>query len=234
MKLLLTPEEKKTLRYISAYLKSYGTDEDSLVIEDIEAGHSDLSIINVTEWTEFNKSRVSIPERLYPILEKILKSNQKDFNEVDEDTDANINYGRLELNIDTIKKEISLNYEYYYYGTEDGTSTTYTNEDDDSINDILHEIEEIGDVLPIMELRYNGGGDSGYIESTFENGDSVPASVEDYCYRVLENMYGGWEINEGSQGTFYFDFRTKEITLEHQYNTEESDYVTLYKESFAV
>jgi hypothetical protein len=45
-------------------------------------------------------------------------------------------------------------------------------------------------------------------------------------------MHGGWEINEGSQGTFYFDLEKREVTLEHQYNTEENSNFTLFEESF--
>ena len=30
------------------------------------------------------------------------------------------------------------------------------------------------------------------------------AEVEDYCYTVLED-FGGWEINEGSNGNFHFN-----------------------------
>jgi hypothetical protein len=91
----------------------------------------------------------------------------------------------------------------------------------------------VSEGLDIMELRYNGGGDSGYIEGTFENGEEVPAEVEDFCYRILEDNYGGWEINEGSQGSFFFDLNEKTINLEHEYNTEESKTYTLYEESFS-
>jgi hypothetical protein len=46
-------------------------------------------------------------------------------------------------------------------------------------------------------------------------------------------MHGGWEITEGSQGSFYFDLEKKIITLEHQYNYEETETHTLYEESFS-
>jgi hypothetical protein len=92
----------------------------------------------------------------------------------------------------------------------------------------MDEIRESGarpDSNGILQLDYSGGGDSGYIESSFVNGGRVPANIEDWCYEVLENNYGGWEINEGSQGYFVFDTRKNIIWLELTYNelTEETE-----------
>ena len=85
-----------------------------------------------------------------------------------------------------------------------------------------------------MTLEYNGSGDSAYIESSFdENGDAVPAGIEDWCYRALENNFGGWEINEGSDGEFILDFNNSMLTLNHTMNTEETATDALYEESFA-
>ena len=98
------------------------------------------------------------------------------------------------------------------------------------------EYERLIDVFKAHNIGYffyNGGGDSGYIESSFdENGDAVPAGIEDWCYQQLESHFGGWEINEGSDGAFIFDFNTSTVTLDHTYNTEEQQIDTLYEESF--
>jgi hypothetical protein len=236
MKTILTPQDKKTLRFVSRYLNSLGMKDGSLESEGFDAYDSTvLTDIKVEEWTHFsNNYSTEVPEQLYPILRKILDFSQNKYNNLDVDTgDNEINYARFDVDIDTENKEISLSYWYTYYDTGDTVGTTYSEEDDDSVTSILDEVKEFSDDLDIMELRYNGSGDSGYIESSFENGELVPASVEDYCYTVLEHMHGGWEINEGSQGTFYFDLKQREITLEHQTNYEETRAYTLYEESFA-
>jgi hypothetical protein len=83
----------------------------------------------------------------------------------------------------------------------------------------------------LLQLDYNGSGDSGYIESSFVDGGRVPANIENWCYEVLENNYGGWEINEGSQGYFLFDTKNNTIELELTYNelTEENqDILSVY------
>jgi len=70
------------------------------------------------------------------------------------------------------------------------------------------------------------------LEDSFNNGDSVPAVVSDFCYNMLENRFGGWEINEGSQGNFEIDLDRKEITLNHTYNIDETGRDTLLEEKF--
>lgn len=196
---------------------------------------TDLTDIDVNEWTHFaNNYSVEVPEQLHPILKKLLENTQKRYNNIDVDTNGNdINYARFDVNIDTEKQEILVNYWYTYYATSDSQSNTFDESDDDVVGEILQTVKDVSEGLNLMELRYNGSGDSGYIEGTFENGEPVPAGIEDYCYRILEDNYGGWEINEGSQGAFYFNLNEKTITLEHQYNTEETQNYTLHEESFA-
>ena len=63
-------------------------------------------------------------------------------------------------------------------------------------------------------VEYNGSGDSGWVELP----PDYPSELEDISYYLLER-YGGWEINEGSQGNIEF---TKDyITINHEWNTEE-------------
>ena len=83
-----------------------------------------------------------------------------------------------------------------------------------------------------LVLKYNGGGDSGYLESDFDNGEPVPTEVEEWCYQQLEDNFGGWEINEGSQGEFQFYFDEKNVILSHTFNIEESITNTLWEEEF--
>jgi hypothetical protein len=57
--------------------------------------------------------------------------------------------------------------------------------------------------------------------------------MEDWCYEQLERYYGGWEINEGSDGEFIFNFHDMTIELNHTYNVEQDAHDTIYEESFA-
>ena len=53
--------------------------------------------------------------------------------------------------------------------------------------------------------------------------------VEQVCYDKLQASHGGWELNEGSYGTFYFDVSTRKVRLEYNERIEE---VRTSEESF--
>jgi len=237
---ILTPEEKKILRFVGRYLNSLGVKDGFLESQGFDAYDSlDLTDIDVGEWTHFtNNYTIEVPEQLYSILEKVLQHSQKRYDNIDVDTDGNdINYARFEVNIDTEEEKISVKYWYTYYALGDGSSVSYSEEDDDNrhddlVGDILQTVRDVSEGLDIMELRYNGSGDSGYIEGTFENGEEVPADVEDFCYDKLSRNFGGWENNEGGEGYFIFNFNDDTATLYHTENIEQNDSNTLFEVEF--
>ena len=58
---------------------------------------------------------------------------------------------------------------------------------------------------------------------------NVRGIIEEICYDKLGASHGGWEINEGSYGTFYFDVSTRKVRLEYNERIEE---VRTSEESF--
>jgi hypothetical protein len=58
---------------------------------------------------------------------------------------------------------------------------------------------------------------------------NVREIIEEICYDKLGASHGGWEINEGSYGTFYFDVSTRKVRLEYNERIEE---VRTSEESF--
>jgi hypothetical protein len=235
---VLTPEDKKYLRGVSNYLRSYGMIDGSIEI-DIDSGYdfdsSDIDWKNMTHFS--NNYRAEVPEGLISILEKIMKYiDDESLFKMPEDDD--ISYERVDFDIDTERQEISVNHWWSFYDTGDSNSVEWEGEQG---KEIFEEWQEDGvfDELEIpnngiLTVKYNGGGDSGFIENTFEEiGDQVPATIEDWCYNELEDHFGGWEINEGSDGEFVFDFNNMTITLNHSYNIEETTSDTIYKEDFS-
>lgn len=230
---VLTPEDKSYLRSYSRYLRSMGMTDGNIEVDGESIGG--LDEIDFDEITGLsNNYRVETTPELMQILKKIsLFIDEKGlFEQPDID---NLNYERFEFDIDAEKQQILVSYYYTYYDIDEGSSTQWEGDDED-IEEVFKTILDEG-IEPsngILELRYNGSGDSGYIDNSFEpTNDQVPASVEDWCYNQLENQHGGWEINEGSQGVFIFDFKDQTITLNHQYNVEETINNTLFEESFA-
>ena len=53
--------------------------------------------------------------------------------------------------------------------------------------------------------------------------------IEEICYDKLGASHGGWELNEGSYGTFFFDVAGRKVTLEYNERIEE---VRTSEESF--
>jgi hypothetical protein len=234
---ILTPEEKKYIGKVSRYLRSMGMTYGEIQFE-MEPDDEEISYRENYFPTHFeNNYNAEIPDGLVPILKKIISYVDDEGLHSELPDDGEIDYQRFEITIDSVKKEISLTHSYSYQTEGDTQGVEY--------DDMIEEWEEKGvfDDIEIPEdnylvLKYNGGGDSGYIESHFDSGarnpygESVPTEVEEWCYQQLEENFGGWEINEGSQGEFQFDFNEKTVILSHTYNIEESKSNTLWEEEF--
>jgi hypothetical protein len=235
---LLTPEDKQYLRRVCRYLGSLGMIDGSIEM-DIDSGWDyDFSDIDWEDQTHFaNNYSAEVPDGLIPIYKKIADHIQEN-NLYKSPQYDDINYERVDFDIDCQKGEISVNHWYTYYERGNSNSVTWDAEDDKEIfeewekDGVLEDLEIPND--GILTLKYNGSGDSGYIENTFEElGDQIPAAIEDWCYNQLESNFGGWEINEGSDGEFIFNFHDMTIELNHTYNVEENTTDTIYEESFA-
>ena len=228
---ILTPEEKKYLGKVSRYLASMGMKHGDINFE-MEPDDEEISYSEYGFPTHFdNNYYAEIPDGLIPILKKIIDYVDDDGLYSNLPDGSDIDYQRFEITISGVKKEIALTHIYSYYSEGDSTGIEY--------DDMIEEWEEKGvfDDTSIPEdgrliLRYNGGGDSGYIESDFENGEPSPGAVEEWCYQQLEENFGGWEINEGSQGEFQFDFNEKTVILSHTYNTMLDSSNTIWEEEF--
>ena len=229
---ILTPEEKKYLGKVSRYLASMGMRHGDINFE-MEPDDEEISYEEEYFPTRFdNNYYAEIPDGLVPILKKIINNfgDADLFSNLPNDVDQ-IDYQRFEITISGVKKEISLTHIYSYYSEGDSSGLEY--------DDMIEEWEEKGVFEDIqipedgyMTLKYNGGGDSGYIESEFDNGQPVPTEIEEWGYQQLSDNFGGWEINEGSQGEFQFDFGEKTVVLAHTYNTLVDESNTIWEEEF--
>ena len=232
---ILTPEEKKYLNYVCNYLRSHGL-HDGYV--DFELEYDDYEL---PEWdgiekryiTHFSNSyNVDIPEGLLPIIGKIWKYCES-LNNFENDIEG-VSYQQILFYIDAVSRVVSLRQIISYYDQGDGQSVEYDSEEDIERFDRWMENEMSELEVPSdgeLVVKYNGSGDSGYIESQFEpTNDAVPAEIENWMYSELERHFGGWEINEGSDGEFRFNFNNSVITLYHTENLEVHTGNTLFEE----
>ena len=80
----------------------------------------------------------------------------------------------------------------------------------------------------------NGYGDSGGLEGIKVDGeeygsDSIPSSLEEVLYPMLQN-FGGWEIDSGSEGFFDIDLENDKVVLHFYWNEQVDRPETLHRE----
>lgn len=234
----LDKTDKKKLRVTSKYIKSLGYRNGMIDFHFYENYFPDLSNeIPFQGGTFSNHHDLEIPEFLNPVIDKILKYCDDNSDSLKNRIEMyDLNYTFLEILIDATTETLTVGFYWGYYeeGGTDGTSWSYdVEEEKESIEPLFNALVEndIDTSTPLI-LRYNGSGDSGYIENNFEDGQSVPSIIEDWCYRELESLHGGWEINEGSSGFFEFDVNNKLVELSHTYMTEVEKSDTIIEENF--
>ena len=228
MESILTPEEKKYLRFFVKFLQSYGEKTGTFRLEDFSEDfldwEKDMDMSNYLQLEE--NYYLDVPEQIGPILANVIKYCEKRIPEVKED----ISSTTLEVIVD-VEGSITAEYCWRYYSRDDQYESFDGNDGD--LSQIIDELNEITSGL--VYVKFDGNGDSGQIESAEDESGSiinVSANVEDWCYNQLESSYGGWEINEGSSGQFIFNLAENTCELEFGWNNENTECDTLYEEKF--
>jgi len=208
---------KNKLRILFKYLKGMGIDKTTFRVE-LDNGR--------IEWFELNIED-NVSSTIENIVEEIIEVYGDKLYELGPGTlDSSDDYFSVDGEIlPNEGKFIFTEINYRGYGTED--SGTYYDKDDyeedDSMYDTFIEVGKFLDEIKATSatVGYSGGGDNGAVDNNYEseNGSGmVPNDIENICYDLLSE-YGGWEINEGSQGNIVF---TKdEIEVNHEWNTQE-------------
>lgn len=62
-----------------------------------------------------------------------------------------------------------------------------------------------------IEIEFDGYGDSGTVTLSGEHDPEVALAAENYACALLEQMFPGWEINEGSLGTITVDLEKSRV-----------------------
>ena len=228
----ISEEDKVVLRKVAKYLRSYNMRSGVIQIEGDFYNNPTRAFEYLTNFS--NNWSVEIPDFFKPYLQEIATKVLRNIDDLDIE---NINYDHIEFEIDTADSTLEINRYWGYEEPGDSTGLTWGDDTDDTemVERLIGEIRASDASINsdgIVRLDYSGGGDSGFLESSFDGGGSVPAEIEDWCYRVLEDNYGGWEINEGSQGYFIFDVNNRTIELEHTLNEQHEESDTIFSINF--
>ena len=219
----LTEEQRKTLKLFAYYCGSYGAKEATLTCYLTEDGAIDWIDSN---WYSDTMTIIEGYDKINLLIEDILENSDLldyyDFN----------GPGSLQIELDVLEKKLS----FTGYHTEwETTNHTLTWE---NFHDAQPEFDSLFESLSGQMngvLYFEGSGDSGWIEDEIitDNGKmDCPEFFKDWCYEMLGNNFGGWEINEGSQGEFNILPNEKMVELNFNQNFEDnvSDGIVGYAE----
>ena len=209
---------KKIIKLLSKIMKSYNRER---LYQTITIYNGDDVNYYFSPNTESGSIELppSITNYLDNLYEKI--SNM----EIESDED-DVNYSTIEVIFDFDDNVFRILLTDYVYVTQSFSTESQLDENDEKEKEIIETLNQwLSEGHKFVKVDYSGGGDSGYIESNgYGEGEindiKIPAGVEDYIYSMLESNYGGWEINEGSQGTFIINTEEKTVTLNHDMNDE--------------
>jgi len=227
---MLTPEEKKYFELLWKLGKSYGRRviqfEIDLDYDDGELTNEKFKEDDIGGW---GVGSIEIPE----IASKFLADfyNAKILPKVDNtiqklgvyDPSGMRLYFVINLELKMIKSWVEI--DFY-----DSGETQY-NKIDLSDKQMSQLFSMLGDSYQdYINIDFEGSGDSGYIDNdiTLNDGSRVtlPENILDKMYEMLP---GGWEINEGSQGTFTINMEEKEISLDYTENIYETVSDTIFE-----
>jgi len=221
----LTPEELKTLQLFAYYCRSFGA-------EDV---HTTFFLSSCRrDWDDgvwySRQIRRSIEsyDKIEELIEKLIDSDTiiNKFNECD-------GAQRIEVEIDCKEKILSI-YAYETVYGSDPHGSTYELEDiksefgEETLKAVEELFERLGDSYASVD--FSGGGDDGFIEDfMIINGNQVdiPKLIEELLYSMISRNFGGWENNQGAQGSWEFNPKDKTIFFDFNYNTEEEQSVEL-------
>lgn len=175
---------------------------------------------------------LEIPERIGPILNRISESLDK-YQPNYESDDISSTWAEFIINSDDSSIRVMF---CYSYRTQDYQGMSWDKKeiaDDEKLSRIMDQLYE--SELKTLTVYFNGGGDSGEIDEARDENGAVrefTGEIEDWCYDQLEKHYGGWEINEGSSGSFKFRVIGEEVILDFSWYNENTETDTIYEEKF--
>ncbi len=208
----LNKEDLKTLKLFSYICKSHGIDEAEL---DIQIYGGSVDYIGDYAYEIDGPSKVELYDAISNLIQRIIDENDLTDYAYDDSTDR----GFLTFNFDCNERNLKVvGYSYVLSSNPMGDrfEEEQLSEKYPSIIEFLNELKNSGE--DIKEVYFNGGGDSGEIETY-----GIPNDVENFLYRWLSEFYGGWEIDQGSHGEFVFDTNDMSVTLNFNENTESTE-----------
>lgn len=240
-KIKLTEDQKKAFEKYNLYLNAVLGDEGmhwyAYVYYDDGIDHIEGPTPNGPNGWE-RKSDLSPEEPGYDILNElaneIIRSNEDNFYDfLDDDYARN---GNVNLQYNPQTKTFNLDFDVNVRQGEDSENTKtfdeivnqplpwYAGNQERLYSKLIDEeyiqklIDEHGGKTQ-FEFPYNGYGDSGEIDSNLPYNDDLL----NIAYEIIDLYHGGWENNEGGDGTVMINLETKDVSIYHTQYYEDTE-----------
>jgi hypothetical protein len=200
---------KKNIKTLCYKILAYGDTEGLIDAFVYDGGGWDG--LEYSEFRTKDGHNIELPENLETFFNEIM---QEAFDKVGVD----IHGADVILEVDAKNKKLSVHMDHRVFKEyPHQLKITYDKlkEYMPDFDDIIKEYEDIG---PHIETTYEGGGDSGWIESNMvgDKGDLlINNKLEELCYDFLSNNFGAWGDNEGSRGRIILNTEKKQIIINH-------------------
>lgn len=210
MRVQFTEEEKKIFKRTAILAKSFKPSEPKVYtrVQIDQMGSLDHSWDGpiVTIGSSYNDRDIDY-ESYYNMIYEFISNRKYHFMDPFDSYDES--WGTIISVFDYGNNTLNFEYTVSYYESESqDSSDVLTGDKAQRLINFKNNSEHLQG--NIIRMSFDGGGDDGYIDENGENetGDQIiiPDEITDFGYRVLEREFGGWEINEGSNGYVTLDF----------------------------
>jgi hypothetical protein len=206
---------KRLLTSFFLFLEQFDTPEASVSF-DMES--DSINWWDEKVWVNILRKDVKIPSNFLPLFDMIIEKYGEEIwngsmNEEEDD------YYRVSISFKVDQRLMIITSEITENGEEDA-GDEYELKNDKDVDSFL---DETG--LESISIKYEGGGDDGYLEDKGEGDDGedyeLSAGVRDVAYNYLTQSFGGWENNEGARGEIIITKDT--LSINHIWFTREME-----------
>jgi hypothetical protein len=206
---------KRLLASFFLFLEQFNTEIASV---DFDMDTDEMGWWDKKVWINELRKDVSIPSNFLTLFDMIIEVYGKRIWEESENEEGDEYYRvNIEFRVDT--KTMIIGSEVTVNGEEDA-GDEYELKNDKDVDSFL---DETG--LESISIKYEGGGDDGYLEDKGEGDDGeeyeLSAGVRDVAYNYLTQSFGGWENNEGARGEIIITKDT--LSINHIWFTREME-----------